>query len=61
MNKRYYKSIYGATASITTHKSGTATLVTFAGCTRKSKKYKNFRSAYSALCRWGECIHEVKG
>ena len=48
---RYYKTIYGATASITEHKDGTATLTTFVGGKREKKKYKNFKSAYSSWNR----------
>lgn len=49
--KEYYKN-YGVTASITTHKDGTATLTTSTnGGKRTKKKYKNRNSAYSAWKR----------
>lgn len=48
---RYYKDICGASASITEHKDGTATLKVYAGGKRTTKRYKNFKSAYSAWRR----------
>lgn len=50
----YYKDFCGATASITEHRNGTATLRVMAGLTRTVKKYKNKKSAYEAwrrMCR----------
>lgn len=46
----YYKD-YGVTASITEHRDGTATLKTSCGGTKKTKKYKNKKSAYAAWRR----------
>lgn len=48
---RYYKTIYGATASITEHKDGTATLKTCVAGKRTTKKYKSYKSAYAAWYR----------
>ena len=48
---QYYKDFCGATASITEHKDGTATLKTCIGGKRTSKKYANKKSAYSAWRR----------
>lgn len=47
----YYKDFCGATASITEHRDGTATLKTAICGTRTTKKYKNKKSAYSAWRR----------
>ncbi len=47
----YYKDFCGATASITEHRDGTATLRTSAGATKKSKKYKSKKSALAAWRR----------
>ena len=47
----YYKDFCGATASITEHKDGTATLKTSAGLTKTKKKYKNKKSALAAWRR----------
>ena len=49
--KTYYKDFCGATASITEHRDGTATLVVYAGGKRTTKKYKNVKSAKSAWYR----------
>ena len=49
--KKYYKD-YEATASITTHKDGTATLKIVCGSYKRTKKYKNEKSAYSAWRRF---------
>lgn len=48
---RYYKTIYGATASITEHRDGTATLKTCVAGKRTTKKYKSYKSAYAAWYR----------
>lgn len=49
---KYYKDFNsGATASITEHKDGTATLTTSIGGKRKSKKYASAKSAYNAWYR----------
>ena len=49
---RYYRDANtGATASITTHRDGTATLRTFIAGKRKQKKYSNAKSAYNAWYR----------
>lgn len=48
----YYKDFCGATASITEHPDGTATLKICAGITRAKKKYKNKKSALAAWRRW---------
>lgn len=49
---KYYKDYSsGATASITEHKDGTATLKTCVGGKRKIKKYANVKSAYNAWYR----------
>lgn len=45
---KYYKDFTGVTASIKENKDGTATLKT---SITKSKKYKNFKSAYAAWNR----------
>ena len=50
--KTYYKDFCGATASITEHRDGTATLVVCAGGKRTTKKYKNVKSAKSAWYRF---------
>lgn len=49
--KTYYQDFCGATASITEHKDGTATLRTCCGGKRTSKKYKNKKSALAAWRR----------
>lgn len=48
---RYYRTIYGATASITEHNDGSATLRTMVAGKRTSKKYKNIKSAQAAWYR----------
>lgn len=48
----YYKDFCGATASITEHTDGAATLKICAGIARVKKKYKNKKSALSAWRRW---------
>ena len=47
--KRYFRSIYGATASIQTHRDGTATLTVFCGGKRHRKTYNTERGARIAL------------
>ncbi|MBQ2856507.1 MAG: hypothetical protein IJE78_05155 [Bacteroidaceae bacterium] len=47
----YFQDFCGATASITKHKDGSATLRTCAGTTRTCKKYKSYDSAYQAWRR----------
>jgi len=50
--KTYLKDISsGATASITEHRDGSATLVTMIGGKRTRKKYKNVKCAKSAWYR----------
>lgn len=49
--KTYYKDFCGATASITEHKDGTATLKTNCGGIKASKKYSNKKSALAAWRR----------
>ena len=44
----YYKDFCGATASITVHKDGTATLKTCCGGKRNSKKYASKKAAQAA-------------
>ena len=48
--KEYFKS-YGVTASITTHKDGTATLKRVCGTKKTKKTYKTRAGAYSAWRR----------
>ena len=52
-NVRYFRDHCGATASITKHKDGSATLRAVAGTTKFIKKYKSYDSAYQAW--WGMC------
>lgn len=47
----YYKDFCGATASITEHKDGTATLKVCAGGKRKTSKHKNKKAALAAWRR----------
>lgn len=47
----YYKDFCGATASITEHRDGTATLKTCAGLTKTKKKYASKKAAYAAWRR----------
>lgn len=50
---RYYRDLNsGATASITIHRDGTATLSVSVGGKRERRKYKNFKSAYATWYRW---------
>lgn len=49
---REYKTIYGASAKITEHKDGSATLRMFVAGKRTVKKYNSFKSAYAAWYRW---------
>lgn len=50
--KTYYKDFTGATASITEHRDGSATLQISAGV-RKTKK--TYASKRSALAAWRRC------
>lgn len=52
-NIKYFKDFCGATASITKHKDGSATLRVVAGNIRTTKKYKSYDSAYQAW--WRRC------
>lgn len=52
--KKYYRDFYGATASITTMRDGTAKLIISAGGKRWSKVYGSERSAKSAMGRQGD-------
>ena len=62
MNKRYYfRSIYGATASIRIHRNGTATLTVFCGDKRHRKTYNTERGARIALGKWSYDWTEKKG
>jgi len=62
MNKRYYfRSIYGATASIRIHRDGTATLTVFCGGKRHRKTYNTERGARVALGKWSDDWTEQKG
>jgi len=58
--KRYFRSIYGATASIQTHRDGTATLTVFFGGKRTRKTYNTERGARIALGRWSDDWAERK-
>lgn len=49
--KRYYKTAYGGTASITEHRDGTATLVVAGRMDREKVKCKSVTSAKRALSR----------
>ena len=49
MTTKYFKDFCGVTAKITVHNDGTATLKT--STSKKSKKYKNYNSAYNAWYR----------
>ena len=51
MTKYYKDSCSGATASITEHRDGTATLKTNVGGKKKSRVYANRKSAYNAWNR----------
>ena len=55
--KRYFRSVYGATASIAKHRDGTATLIVFCGGKRHKKDYSSERGARIAL---GDCWEERK-
>ena len=60
MNKRhYFKSVYGATASIRIHRDGTATLTVFCGGKRYRKTYNTERGARVALGKWSDDWEEV--
>lgn len=49
--KKYYKE-YDVTASIMTHRDGTATLKIVCGLFKRIKTYKNEKSAYAAWRRF---------
>lgn len=49
MTVKYYKDFCGVTAKITEHNDGTATLKV--STSKKSKKYKNLKSAQNAWYR----------
>nr|DAQ24870.1 MAG TPA: hypothetical protein [Caudoviricetes sp.] len=51
MATTYYKDFCGATASITVHFDGTATLKTNCNGKKTSKKYASKKSAYNAWLR----------
>lgn len=55
-NVKYFKSPCGlASASITTHRDGTATLKISCGVQRVlNKKYKSYKSAYNAWWRYND-------
>lgn len=50
--KKYYKDFTGATASITTHSDGTATLCVSVAGKRYKSIHKNERAARQAWYRW---------
>lgn len=58
--KRYFKDVYGATASILTHRDGTATLTVCCGGKRSRKTYNTERGARSAMGRMSDEWKEVK-
>lgn len=59
--KKYYKTAYDGTASITEHKDGTATLVVAAGMVREEIKCKSMTSAKRTLSRRCDGVYwEVK-
>lgn len=47
-----FKDFTGSSASITTHKDGTATLKIYCAGKRSSKKYSSYKSAYAAWYRF---------
>lgn len=49
---KHFKDFTGASASITTHKDGTATLRFFCAGHRTTKKYNSYKSAYAAWYRF---------
>ena len=54
--KTYYRDFYGCSACISVARDGTAKLTTSAGGKRfHNKKYKNERSAKSAMYRMSDC------
>lgn len=52
MKISYYKDFCGATASITEHRDGTATLKMCVASKKSTKKYKNKKSALSVWRRY---------
>lgn len=59
--RKYFKSFYGATASIRIHRDGTATLTVFCGGKRYRKTYNTERGARVALGKWSDDWTEQKG
>lgn len=49
---KYFNDFGIASASITTHKDGTATLKIYCAGKRTTKKYKSYKSAYAAWYRF---------
>ena len=49
---KHFKDFTGASASITVHKDGTATLKIFCAGKRTTKKYNSYKSAYAAWYRF---------
>jgi len=47
--KKYYKDVYGCTASVEEHRDGSATLRMVAGNTKTKKKYKTVHGAKVAM------------
>lgn len=58
--KKYFKDMYGASASIQTHRDGTATLAVYCGGKRSRKTYGSERGARSALGRMSDTWTEKK-
>lgn len=58
--KKYYRDFYGASASITEHRNGTATLVVFCAGKRERKTYKSVRGAKIAMGKSSDGWWEVK-
>lgn len=59
MSKRYYRDIYGATASIEEHRDGSATLRAQAGLARTVKRYSSSKGARIAMGRMSDGWREV--
>lgn len=59
--RKYFKDIYGATASIRIHRDGTATLTVFCGGKRHRKTYNTERGARIALGKWSDEWKEKEG
>lgn len=58
--KKYYRSFYGSTASITVRKDGTAKLSMWFGNHREVKVYKTERGAKIAMGKASDGWKEVK-